>query len=331
MDVRSQPPRSARPARVALAVALAAAFAGGTGVLAQSRDGAGRAARPRELPLVFHLGAPYVELELGGARGLFLLDFGANTSGVDAAWLTSAAVPHRSAPGITVGGTTGPISVGRVVVDQLALASGSFRDVVLAAQDFSHFRSPAEGPQVGLLGTDLLNAYQLDLDYRAGVARLALEHERQDPPADMRAARVTYDRGLPTATIRLGGLELPCRLDSGAAWSDPRPILDVNRSAVLALRRAGVALEPAGEVYVTGVGGARRLELLRGRGPGLTLGIGPAHIHEVVLAVHDVGTLAGDRPLTLAGSGVLARLGRLVLDPFDELLWLEEQERSAPL
>lgn len=284
--------------------------------------------------LVLKDGAPYMELEVGGARGLFLVDTGANTSGVDRGWLERSGARWRQGKGTTIAGTTGALSVDTCVLDRLDLGRGFFRDAVLTLQRYDGFAPPAPGrPQAGLLGTDLLARYQVWFDWPNARLELRLPGERQPPPPGHEAVACAWPINLPTVGVRLGGLGLPCRLDTGATYLTATPRLDVNQAAVDALRARGVTLVAAGSITVRGVAGPERREVLRGEGPeGLVLELGPARIEGVELVVHGSGTLAGrGYPLALAGATLLSRLHRLVFDPFDQLLWVPIPEpRRGP-
>jgi hypothetical protein len=287
--------------------------------------------------LVLRRGAPYIELALGGARGLFLVDTGANTSNVDRGWLEQSGAAWRQGRATTVGGTTGAIRRDTCVIDRLDLGTAFFRDVGLT---LTGPRAPAPGatrPQVGLLGTDLLNRYQASFDWVHSRLELRLRGERRPVPPGHEPVACAYPIGLPTVGTRLSGLGLPCRLDTGATYLDQTPRLDVNVATVDALRARGVKLVPAGSITVRGISGVERLEVLAGEGPdGLVLDLGPARIERVLLVVHGRGTLAVDYPLALASATLLARLNRLVFDPFDHLLWVpvpepRQGERLGPL
>lgn len=292
----------------------------------------------RDYDVVLKNGSPFLELELGGAKGLFLLDTGANVSGVDEEWLEEQKATFRPGKASTVGGTTGSVKVESGVFDRLELGTGYFVDAVLKLQSFSHFRAPAPGrPQVGLLGTDFLNRYQVTVDFVASKATLALRHERQPLPADHEPVAVGYPLH-PTVGIRLGGVHLPCRVDTGASTLGERAYLDVNPAAVALLRRAGVALKQVGTMTLAGVSGStkRPLLVLAGDDPedgvgGLVLALGPVEVSDVTLIVHETGTLAIDAPQTLAGGSILRRTGRFVLDPFDHLMWVPRPpKRQGP-
>ena len=270
--------------------------------------------------------APYLELELGSAQGWFLLDTGANDSGVDAGWVQAEGIPHQVTGSSGVGGTTGTLRVSEATFGRLQLGNGFFLEPEFNLQDFSGFRSPEEGPQVGLLGTDFLNRYQLSLDYEAATAELRLEGERESLGRGWVPVTVTYPNRLPTVWVRVGGLDVPCRLDSGASYLDGDLRLDVNRATVRALRAAGVELEECGSLTVRGVSGSERLPLLRSL-EGLELEVGPWRGRDVVLVVHGRGTFSGPDPMALASASVMGAWERFVLDPFDHLLWLPGRRR----
>lgn len=274
---------------------------------------------PSEVPLRTYRGSTFAELEVQGKRGLFLLDTGANTSGIDGAWLDAEGIEAREVAPTRVGGTTGALSTRRVILPRLDLGRGFFRDASLLRQDFSRFKAPG-GPQRGLIGTDFLNRYRLTFDYPKARVRLELRHERGEIGPGLVATTLRYPLRLPTANVRVAGVDLPCRLDSGACYLRDEPLLDVNEAALEALKAARVGLEPAGSLSVRGVGGAETLPLFRVRGG---FALGPAQLPEVTLVVHRRGTLARKEPLALASGTLLARFEVLVFDPFDGLLWLK--------
>lgn len=287
--------------------------------------------------LVVRRGAPYIELAVGGARGLFLVDTGANSSNVDRAWLAGSGAVWREGKGTTVGGTTGAVARDTCVVDRIDLGTAFFRDVGFTLSEPRRAAPGTTRPQVGLLGTDLLNRYQASFDWVHSRLELRLRRERRAIPSGHEAVACAYPIGLPTVGVRIGGLGLPCRLDTGATYLDQTPRLDVNLATVESLRARGVKLVPVGSITVRGISGTERLEVLAGEGPdGLVLDLGPAKIERVQLVVHGRGTLAVDYPLALASATLLARLNRLVFDPFDHLLWVpipepRQGERIGPM
>jgi hypothetical protein len=244
-------------------------------------------------------------LELGGKRGLFLFDTGANTSGVDTEWLQGAA--HRDAGTGAVTGTTGALATRRAVFDRFEIGDATFRDALFHVQSFAHFSHPPEGPQAGLLGTDFIGGLAYTIDYRTRLIEFGGDEPGGVP--------IEFPLNLPTAEVTLGTIKLPCRIDSGATYLDDRPFLDVNESTVRAL---GGTLRETGQIYVVGVSGPETLALLEGN---LRLTIGTATIDDVVLVVHRTGTLAVETPLALAGAPILTRLGRLRIDPVRKRLW----------
>jgi hypothetical protein len=283
-------------------------------------------------PLALWNGAPYIELDVGGARGYFLVDTGANTSGVDKAWLERSGGRFRPGRRSTVGGTTGPVAVESCIIDRLDLGTGFFRDAGFALQSFERFAHPAPSrPQVGLLGTDFLEAYQVAFDWPNARLTLRLASERTTPPPGHEAIACAFPIHLPTITVEVAGLSLPCRLDTGATYLRGAARLDVNEAAVEALRARGVALVERGSLTVRGVGGPERLPVLGLADAGLAVDIGPARLDDVLLVVHRHGTLAVRHPLSLASGTLLARLHRLIIDPFDGLVWVPIPEpRTGP-
>jgi hypothetical protein len=283
----------------------------------------------RDYPLVIFRGAPYVELSLSDARGLFLFDTGANGSAVDAGWVEREQIPFTPAGVVGVMGTTGAFSVPKARLSRLDLGTGFFLDPEFNLQDFSKFDAPSEGPQVGLLGSDFINRYRTTLDYDRRRLRLELPAEREPlDPTRWQPTALTYDDRLPTVSVRVGGLDIPCRLDSGAAYSDDRVLLDCNQATVRALKAAGHVFSERGSLFVVGASGPETLTLLGGSpARPLQLQLGPLTLNDVVLVVHPSGTLAAlSYPRVLASASVLSRLKTLVIDPFDNLLWLPKPE-----
>src|SRR5690349_6057964 len=122
------------------------------------------ASRAPSVALTLWNGSPYLDLTIGGARGRFLLDTGANTSGVDRAWLEAARLTSASMGGATVGGTTGAVAAGRAVLPRFDLGHGFFDQPVFVVEDLSSFAKPGGEPQAGILGTDFLASYAVTLD-----------------------------------------------------------------------------------------------------------------------------------------------------------------------
>lgn len=315
--------RSTRPA-LWLALAAAAAFAAlGPDLRAEDPP---PAAEPAAAPLDLLNGAPYVELELGGAKGWFLLDTGANASGVDRGWLEETKATHQPGGQGRIRGTTGSVAVEKAVFERFALGNGVFPRSTWVVHDYSRFTPPPGGPQAGLLGTDFLRTFQVTVDYTGRRARFLKRDERSEVDrAAFAPATLSWINGHPTVSVRVGGkgfdgLDLPCRLDSGASYLSPGPFLDVNEHTVSALRAAGAKLTRTGAITLRGVSGPEKRELLAGD---LTLELGPLRLTDVTLVVHTgSGALSVDGPLTLASSSVLARMGTWTIDPFDHLLWV---------
>lgn len=279
--------------------------------------------RPVLYDLVLSHGAPFVDLTIGGARGRFLVDTGANISGVDKGWLEAARITSGTGPTSTITGTTGNLVVSTAVLPRMDIGHGFFNEPVFKVQDFSRFAKPGGEPQSGLIGTDFLNCYAITLDFAGKKAAFALQRERE-PLRDEALVPLDYHLNMPTVGVELAGLALTCRLDTGASYLRDAPFLDVNKATVAALEAAGVKLKQRGTIRIAGVGGSESLSLLEAEEPNkpLVLSVGPARIEGVILVVHGRGTLAIAKPIALAGSTMLARLGRLTIDPFERRLVL---------
>lgn len=292
-------------------------------------------------PLVLLRGCPYAELELGGARGMFLVDTGANASGIDREWLKATGLPYRPGRSSVVGGTTGDVRLEKAVFERFALGSTTFVDATFGLNDLAHFEAPAPGrPQVGLLGTDFLHQFRLGLDLERGRMTLELRRERRPleevPGATWEPLACSFPLDHPTLDARLvapvttdgatAAMHLPCRLDTGAKYLDDEPRLDVNQAAVDALRARGVKLVKAGELHMRGISGQETLGVLSA--PGLCLELGPVTLRGVRLVVHGRGTLAAvAHPIALASANILVALRRIVIDPFDDVVWVPVPSR----
>jgi hypothetical protein len=303
-----------------------------TRTLAQDASGStpdGVASVPSALPgaaytLTLWNGSPYLDLSIDGVPGRFLFDTGANVSGIDRSWLADSGIAWTSGVSGSLGGTTGDLALPSANLDRLDLGHGFFSSPTLYVEDFSGFGRPGGEAQAGLLGMDFIACYAVTLDLANGRASVALANERPAPSSDEVGLPLDLSKNLPTVTASLSGTSVPCRLDTGDAYLDPRPFVDVNRATVNALVAAGVDLVETGTISVAGVSGVETLPLLEASDPTqpLELVVGPVRIQGAVLVVHDQGTLAEDAPLALAGAGILSRLGTFRIDPFDQRLYL---------
>ena len=78
---------------------------------------------------------------------------------------------------------------------------------------------------------------------------------------------------------------------------------------------------------MVGASGPETLRLLGGPdGAPLVMRVGARTVRDLILVVHGRGTLAIDNPIALASGSLLARLETLVIDPFDNLLWLPRED-----
>ena len=193
------------------------------------------AARVGELPLTVWHTRLFVPLSVNGTAGNFLLDTGAAHSVIDEGFAARAGVQwDRHQPVFVLsgfGGETLPVRAGHLRM--LDFAGMEVPDREMPMHDFSGVPAPDGGAIAGLLGADLLDLFDVELDPAAGklaLWRLAGCHDIAPLhwTGDYASIpmRRTGDKQL-KIPIWLDGADLEATLDTGA------PDLYLSRAAAL--------------------------------------------------------------------------------------------------
>jgi len=225
-------------------------------------------------------------------------------------------------------------------------------------QDHSGIRGPL--PQAGLIGTDLLSAHVITLDYangllrrataegfcsdgelrRAGFLPLSSRDYYGSSGAALRCPAAPRRGGcpnIPTIPLRIGSVGAVAQVDTGFADGLRPPSMNINRALLRRLKRAGMPLirEPGADLNLTSCvrGEVERVlayRLAAGRAVELVGSDGNA-----VRRLPGVTLFLKDSPAAIQACGGIgtwsepaAQLGAsfvndgtLVVDPFSQRLW----------
>jgi hypothetical protein len=283
------------------------------------------------IPLDISIAAtPYVRMQLAGRNGNFLVDTAASASSVDGA--TFSLTPGSNA---RLEGSTFPTITG-----------GNF-----AVFDWSHAPAPPGG-LAGVIGTDFLSLRVAEFHYDAREPYLGVSEERCPPrhfedagftsisqdgyfssdPTRLRASTLN----IPVAFIRVGSVIAPAQIDSGfSETSGVRGVVQINEALFAELRNAGIAMIPFTEITLSVTdcrGGAFVPALWQVKGALLQIttreGKALFEYEELLLEVKPTppacgGIAASPEPMGQIGAEYLRRWGTVVLDPFNERVWLK--------
>jgi hypothetical protein len=273
---------------------------------------------------------PFVRMQLAGRSGNFLVDTGASASSVD-----GAAFSLNAGSSVPLEGSTFPTITG-----------GSF-----AVFDWSHAPSPPGG-LAGVIGTDFLSLRVAEFHYDASEPYLGVSEQRcparqfeeagftsisQDgyyssDPTRLRPSTLN----IPVVFIRVGSVIAPAQIDSGfSETSNARGVVQINEALFANLRTAGVAMIPFTEIRfsVTDCRGnvfVPALWQVKGAPLQITTPEGKALVEYdgLLLEVKPTPTGCGGiatspAPMGQIGAEYLRRWGTVVLDPFNERVWLK--------
>jgi hypothetical protein len=275
---------------------------------------------------------PFVRMQLAGRSGNFLVDTAASVSSVDSAAFSLTPGSHARLEGSTFPTITG----------------GNF-----AVFDWSKAPAPPGG-LAGVIGTDFLSLRVAEFHYDASAPFLAVS-EQHCPPRQFEDAGFTsisqdgyYSSDLkrlrpntlniPVVFIRVGPLIAPAQIDSGFAESSSvRGAVQINEALFAALRNAGIAMTPftdvtfsltdcRGNVSTPALWQASGVPLQITTREGKTL----RQYEELLLEIKPTpaacgGIATSPEPMAQIGAEYLRRWGTVVLDPFNERVWLKAQ------
>lgn len=268
-----------------------------------------------------HGAAPYIELEAGGQRGAFLVDYGATASTLSRDRFPAAAASSA------------------VSLSLPSFASGRFNLTRYWAQ-----REPAGG-QLGVIGTDFLTRLTADISYAAGDMRLSpapCDPERLRRRGLVPVAQAGFfssDVGrlapgrlaVPVVFLDIGGVRTWAQIDSGYDDVETAPAIDINRALYRQLAAAGVRLTRQADVTVSTCSGVETRQVYAVERVGLVTESGAAirELADAKLVLKGADSCGGiaalGEPAAQVAASVLARIGDIVVDPAAETVWLARQ------
>ncbi|MEI6616990.1 MAG: hypothetical protein WCL59_10495 [Cyanobium sp. ELA507] len=295
--------------------------------------------------LIVSSGMPYTPVRVQGRTGFFVVDLGADGSAIS--------------PGTFLEGAAGPVPLPGSS-DRFAGVDffGPWAPLTLSVQDHSGIRGPL--PQAGLIGTDLLNAHVITLDYangllrrataegfcsdgelrRAGFLPLSSRDYYGTSGAVLRCPAAPRRGGcpnIPTIPLRIGSVAAVAQVDTGYADGLRPPSMNINRALLQRLERAGMSpiREPGADLTLSSCvrGEAERMlayRLLAGQAVELMGSDGGAvrRLPGVTLFLKDSpaaiqpcgGIGTWSEPAAQLGASFVND-GTLVVDPFSQRLW----------
>lgn len=294
----------------------AAAFAAAWFAIAAGAPRADADCLDERVPLDLSVGGtPFAALDVGGQRGLFLIDTGATRSAVDAR-------RYRLAPGADA------------VLDArlCGAAPATFR-----AEEMSEYRAPPGG-QAGRIGMDMLGPLRLEIAAGGPSPSLTLSSTPFDRNALAAAGFVEIDRArdagavTPTVGLAIGAVTFPAQLDTGFNDSVTPGVVQGNAALLGALREAGVAMAPAPGAATFGCSGLRTYPRWRIETAELALiGTNGARVAAYSLPLIEVkddaacgGIAASSTPFAQIGASWLGRWRNVAIDGPSGAVWISD-------
>jgi hypothetical protein len=273
---------------------------------------------------------PHVRMQLAGRSGNFLVDTGASASSVDGA--TFSLMPGSNAQ---LSGSTFPTITG-----------GNF-----AVLDWTSAPAPS-GRLAGVIGTDFLSLRIAEFHYDArepwlGVTELRCASRQFEAAGFTPISQQGYysadparlrpnTLNIPMIFVRVGSVIAPAQIDTGfSETGSVRGVVQVNEALFAGLRSAGIAMAPFTEVRFSITdcrGNAVTPALWQVKGVPLQIttreGNALFAYEEALLEVKPTPTVCGgiattSEPMGQVGAEYLRRWGTVVLDPFNEQVWLK--------
>jgi hypothetical protein len=278
--------------------------------------------------------SPYVRSSLGGQHGYFQVDTGATLSTIDAR------------------------RFGRPVGARVRLEDFDFPTVpsgVFTALDFAVMHGPADGPQIGQIGTDLLQGRTAEFHYETTPPYLVIS-EGPCPAENLQAAGFVAiaqrgyfgsDRSAlgsvfdntPVIFMRIGSVSVPAWIDTGLVEKDRSGVVQVNQLVLHELRAAGVAARPVGTARATNCLG-RKLDIKLWRVADEALNFATERGQVLfsypppLLSIMPKNECSGPGnvgvPVARIGAAYVSLWRSFVLDAAAETLWLAPSQMRAP-
>lgn len=233
-----------------------------------------------EVPLRLIEGRLIVPVEIVGAGTQhFILDTAASSSVISARLRNRLDLDPDAVQRDTVRGSGGTMLMEKVLLPGLRIAHEVFTEIDPVVLDFSEFREYDGVPVEGILGTDVLLHYAVEIDVAMGALRLAPRLEGSDVssgiPFESRAAP-----GLVEFSIELDGHPVRAVLDSGAEFS----VLNWEAAGLLSVTPGSDALRSAGGPSSGITGGKTASRFL----PVEVLHIGPAELRSTRVKIAEL-------------------------------------------
>lgn len=291
-----------------LALAVAAL---GIGVgTATARQSEAPAAADRQSSL-FRNSVGFVEGRIDG-RGpyWFLIDTGANRSALDQN--VARALGLQSGARTSVEGSAGTIETGTARIRRLTLPGLSVRNLQPTVYDLSGSLAP-EGQRIaGILGYDALKDGAILFDRAGGRIAFAPRATAFGSLSSAVIVPFTLDNHIPRVDARINGLDVPLRLDTGAAIGPGTTIfVNITQAFFDRLRAADPTLAPYRHFTATGTGGEIRIPVVRGR----SLELGGTSLTEPHLIVQQpVGYFARPDSVGFLGGYALQNYRGFIVD-----------------
>jgi predicted aspartyl protease len=208
--------------------------------------------RRARVPLTVEHRSLFVPMTLDGKAATFLLDTGAERTLVRAAAAARLGLKTEYASSHLVAGFGGTVASGEVHPQSVGLGGFAMSGFFALVADVS-LAALAGQPADGLLGGDVLDGFDLDLDMTGRALTLYAPADCAAPvlpwdaPAEGTAAHTSLRRHL-VFEVRIGGQMLPAFVDSGAQAS----FVDSAAAARLGVGAAELAGDP--RITASGIG-----------------------------------------------------------------------------
>jgi predicted aspartyl protease len=159
-----------------------------------------------------------VDAEVDGRQGMFIVDSGAPTLVLNSAQIAA----HNSAASVTTHGATGAMQAKKVTVGRFVWGTLTMLDVPALSYDLSHLEDATGRELLGLIGYELIEPFEVELDYATAtlvLTKLDADGNRAVPREDTQHAQtvaVTMGGHIPFIRASVGGETFTFGIDTGA-------------------------------------------------------------------------------------------------------------------